>query len=156
MFFLVGRVLGKRRQGLFGPTPAGVGGEEGLEFGYCFDVSPSFPNTAPDPKADVSQVSIRAYLPIWAFLYILQFLFLPLIAPDLAVSNFFGNTMYLAALSYYFIITFLGYNGKCRTSGCIRTNLLTVLSSTVLKPNGNPALANTSITGRLVHQSVHV
>ena len=38
MFFLVGRVLGKRRQGLFGPTPAGVGGEEGLEFGYCFDV----------------------------------------------------------------------------------------------------------------------
>lgn len=39
MFFLVGRVLGKRRQGLFGPTPAGIGGEEGLEFGYCFDVS---------------------------------------------------------------------------------------------------------------------
>lgn len=36
MFFLVGRVLGKRRQGLFGPP---VGGEEGLEFGYCFDVS---------------------------------------------------------------------------------------------------------------------
>ena len=39
MYFLVGRVLGKRRQGLFGPGPAGVGGEEGLEFGYCFDVS---------------------------------------------------------------------------------------------------------------------
>ena len=37
MFFLVGRVLGKRRQGLFGPSPAGAG-EEGLEFGYCFDV----------------------------------------------------------------------------------------------------------------------
>lgn len=36
MFFLVGRVLGKRRQGLFGPP---VGDEEGLEFGYCFDVS---------------------------------------------------------------------------------------------------------------------
>ena len=36
MFFLVGRVLGKRRQGLFGPP---VGGEDGLEFGYCFDVS---------------------------------------------------------------------------------------------------------------------
>lgn len=36
MFFLVGRVLGKRRQGLFGPP---AGGEEGLEFGYCFDVS---------------------------------------------------------------------------------------------------------------------
>lgn len=36
MFFLVGRVLGKRRQGLFGPP---AGGEEALEFGYCFDVS---------------------------------------------------------------------------------------------------------------------
>lgn len=35
MFFLVGRVLGKRRQGLFGPP---MGGEDGLEFGYCFDV----------------------------------------------------------------------------------------------------------------------
>lgn len=35
MFFLVGRVLGKRKQGLFGPPS---GGEEGLEFGYCFDV----------------------------------------------------------------------------------------------------------------------
>ena len=35
MFFLVSRVLGKRRQGLFGPPS---GGEEGLEFGYCFDV----------------------------------------------------------------------------------------------------------------------
>jgi hypothetical protein len=36
MYFLVGRVLGKRRQGLFGPPS---GGEEALEFGYCFDVS---------------------------------------------------------------------------------------------------------------------
>jgi hypothetical protein len=59
------------------------------------------------------QVSIRAYLPIWAFLYILQFLLMPLIAQDYSwVSNFFGNTMYLVALSYYFVITFLGYNGK--------------------------------------------
>lgn len=92
MYFLVGRVLGKRRQGLFGPSPAGAPGEEGLEFGYCFDVS------------------IRAYLPIWAFLYILQFLLMPLIAQDYWVSNLFGNTMYLLALSYYFVVTFLGYN----------------------------------------------
>jgi len=35
MYFLVGRVLGKRRQGLFGPPGSG---EETLEFGYCFDV----------------------------------------------------------------------------------------------------------------------
>lgn len=58
-----------------------------------------------------SQVSIRAFLPLWVFLYVLQFLFMPLIARDYWVSNFFGNTMYLLALSYYFVITFLGYNG---------------------------------------------
>lgn len=47
----------------------------------------------------------------WVFLYVLQFLFMPLIARDYWVSNFFGNTMYLLALGYYFVITFLGYNG---------------------------------------------
>lgn len=62
------------------------------------------------------QVSIRAYLPIWVFLYVLQFLLMPLIAPDFWVSNFFGNTMYLMALSYYFVITFLGYNGPFASS----------------------------------------
>ncbi|KAK4612176.1 hypothetical protein CLAFUW4_12754 [Fulvia fulva] len=97
MFFLVGRVLGKRRQGLFGPP---VGGEEGLEFGYCFDV-----------RFDLStNVAIRAFLPVWVFLYVLQFILMPLIAQDYWVSNLFGNTMYLLALSYYFVITFLGYN----------------------------------------------
>jgi len=38
-------------------------------------------------------------------------MFMPLIARDYWVSNFFGNTMYLLALGYYFVITFLGYNG---------------------------------------------
>ncbi|KAI7155361.1 UNC-50 family protein [Hortaea werneckii] len=89
MYFLVGKVLGKRRTGLFGPPN---GGEEELEFGYCFDVS------------------IRAFTPIWVFLYVLQFLLMPLIAQDYWVSNFFGNTMFLLALSYYFIIIFLGFN----------------------------------------------
>ncbi|KAI7232876.1 UNC-50 family protein [Hortaea werneckii] len=89
MFFLVGKVLGKRRQGLFGPPN---GGEEELEFGYCFDVS------------------IRAFTPIWVFLYVLQFLLMPLIAQDYWVSNFFGNSMFLLALSYYFIVIFLGFN----------------------------------------------
>ncbi|KAK3068324.1 hypothetical protein LTR53_014209 [Teratosphaeriaceae sp. CCFEE 6253] len=94
MYFLVGRVLGRRRRrGLFGPPGDGDGdGAEGLEFGYCFDVA------------------IRAFLPLWTFLYVLQFLLLPLIARDYWVSVFAGNTMYLLALSYYFVITFLGYN----------------------------------------------
>lgn len=63
--------------------------------------------------ADLRKVSIRAYLPVWVFLYILQFLLMPLIAQDYSfASNFFGNTLYLIALAYYFVITFLGYNGK--------------------------------------------
>jgi len=50
---------------------------------------------------------------------------MPLIARDYWVSNFFGNTMYLLALSYYFVITFLGYNGKKRPLRrlCIDTNI---------------------------------
>jgi hypothetical protein len=61
-------------------------------------------------------VSIRAFLPLWVFLYVLQFLFMPLIARDYWVSNLFGNTMYLLAFGYYFVITFLGYNGMHEAS----------------------------------------
>jgi len=67
-YFLVGRLLGpgvpglpgRRRQGLF--TQPGEG--EQLEFGYCFDVS------------------IRAFFPVWVFLYVIQFLLMPVIAKD--------------------------------------------------------------------------
>ena len=117
MFFLVGRVLGRRKQGLFGPP---TGGEENLEFGYCFDVRLPFSTTLiaePHGLTRNLQVSIRAFLPVWAFLYALQFLLMPLIAQDYWVSNLFGNTMYLMAWSYYFVITFLGYNGElCLTN----------------------------------------
>lgn len=80
------------------------------------------------------QVSIRAFLPIWVFLYILQFLLMPLIARDYWVSNLFGNTMYLLALSYYFVITFYGYQGMCFSSNCIpfRTRLIAVSRSTTI------------------------
>lgn len=96
-FFLVGRLLGpgvaglpgrRRQQGLF--TQAGEG--EQLEFGYCFDVA------------------IRAFFPVWVWLYVMQFILWPLIARDNWVSMFFGNTLYLVALGYYTIICFLGYN----------------------------------------------
>lgn len=66
------------------------------------------------------QVAIRAFLPVWVFLYVLQFLLMPLIARDYWVSNLFGNSMYLLALSYYFVITFLGYNGKLSFDSCLR------------------------------------
>ncbi|KAK8175073.1 UNC-50 family protein [Phyllosticta citrichinensis] len=95
-YFLVGRLLGpgvpglpgRRRQGLF----VQPGDGEQLEFGYCFDVS------------------IRAFFPVWVFLYVIQFLFMPLIARDYWVSSLIGNSLYLLAFGYYAIITFLGYN----------------------------------------------
>ncbi|KAF2155377.1 UNC-50 [Myriangium duriaei CBS 260.36] len=99
MYFLVGKFLGpgvpglpgrSRRAGLFGP-PSGAPGEQ-LEFGYCFDVS------------------IRAFFPVWVFLYVVQFLLMPVISRDYWVSEFFGNLLYLVAFGYYFVITFLGYN----------------------------------------------
>ncbi|GAB7346163.1 hypothetical protein MBLNU457_4907t1 [Dothideomycetes sp. NU457] len=97
-YFLVGKFLGpgiagwpgRRRQGLFGPP--GNQAAEQLEFGYCFDVS------------------IRAFFPLWVFLYVVQFLLMPVISRDYWVSEFFGNSLYLIAFGYYFVITFLGYN----------------------------------------------
>ncbi|KAF2707351.1 UNC-50 [Pleomassaria siparia CBS 279.74] len=99
-YFLVGRLLGpgvrglpgRRRQGLFGNLgEEGEGGNE-LEFGYCWDVA------------------IRAFVPIWVFLYVVQFLCMPVVATNHWLSILLSNTLYLAALNYYFIITFLGYN----------------------------------------------
>jgi len=95
-YFLVGRLLGpgspgllgRRRQGLFGDS----GEREQLEFGYCFDVA------------------IRAYFPVWVFLYVIQFIMMPLVSRDYWISTFLGNSLYLIAFGYYTIITFLGYN----------------------------------------------
>jgi hypothetical protein len=69
-FFLVGRLLGPgnsllpgRRRGLYNLNEAD-GGKEELEFGYCWDVA------------------IRAFVPVWLFLYVVQFLCMPLIGTD--------------------------------------------------------------------------
>jgi len=37
---------------------------------------------------------------------------MPVISRDYWVSEFFGNSLYLFAFGYYFVITFLGYNGS--------------------------------------------
>jgi hypothetical protein len=64
-----------------------------------------------------AQVSIRAFFPVWVFLYVIQFVLMPVIARDAYVSVFFGNSLYLLAFGYYVVITFLGYNGVfCRKS----------------------------------------
>lgn len=52
---------------------------------------------------------------MWFFLYVIQFLLMPLIARDFWVSSFVGNSLYLLAFGYYAVITFLGYNGKSQT-----------------------------------------
>jgi hypothetical protein len=70
-FFLVGRLLGPggssllpgRRRGLYNLNEAD-GGKEELEFGYCWDVA------------------IRAFVPVWVFLYVVQFLCMPLVGTE--------------------------------------------------------------------------
>ncbi|KAI9680861.1 MAG: hypothetical protein M1817_004301 [Caeruleum heppii] len=113
-YFLVGRLLGPGSKGFMRGLPSGMGGRrrglftesagpgqggggsgtsgEELEFGYCFDVA------------------IRAFFPVWVFLYVVQFIMMPLVSRDHWISLFLGNALYLIALSYYTIITFLGYN----------------------------------------------
>ena len=103
------------------------------------------------------QVSIRAFLPLWVFLYVLQFLFMPLIARDYWVSNFFGNTMYLLALSYYFVITFLGYNGgRLRWCLLIVISLTNYLSPAFPEPNRSSFGTCARSRHHLDHQPVHL
>lgn len=63
-----------------------------LEWTYCFDVH------------------CNAYLIIWLCLYLVQFFFIPLLRMNNFISTIIGNTLYFFALSYYFLITFYGYN----------------------------------------------
>lgn len=63
-----------------------------LEWAYCFDVH------------------CNSFLIIWLCLYVIQFLLLPLLTRSNWFCLFLGNTLYLFALCYYFVITFYGYN----------------------------------------------
>ncbi|EWC45559.1 hypothetical protein DRE_05417 [Drechslerella stenobrocha 248] len=89
-WYLAGRFLRKGRAGRFGATPASGDGE--LEWAYCFDVA------------------VRAFFVAFFFLYIVQFFLMPLLLKDWWISLFVGNTLYLVAFSFYFVVTFLGYN----------------------------------------------
>ena len=86
-YFLMGRLLGpgvaglprRRRQGLFGQ----VEGADQLEFGYCFDVGEGSSGTGLESmRLTPTQVSIRAFFPVWVVLYVVQFLLMPLISRD--------------------------------------------------------------------------
>jgi len=100
---------------------------------------------------------MRAFLPIWVFLYVLQFLLMPLIAQDYWVSNFFGNTMYLTALSYYFVITFLGYNGVSPISRWLfPTVSLIPISSSVLRSHRGSTHAHSCPCYRLASKPLYI
>lgn len=86
------RFLRQQRAG--GPAGAATafGGEGVLEWAYCFDVH------------------CNAFLVIWLYLYIVQFILLPILGRSNWISLLFGNALYMAALCHYFVITFMGYS----------------------------------------------
>ncbi|OWB55882.1 hypothetical protein B5S28_g1768 [[Candida] boidinii] len=63
-----------------------------LEWAYCFDVH------------------CNSYLIVWLMLYLVQYILLPLLRMNNWVSMLIGNTLYLVTASYYFVVTFYGYN----------------------------------------------
>ncbi|RPB15262.1 UNC-50 [Morchella conica CCBAS932] len=90
-YFLAGKFL--KVQGAGGLGRGGiVGGEGEIEFMYCFEIG------------------VRAFFPVWVFLYVIQFLMMPILTRDYWISTFLGNSLYLIAVSYYCVITFMGYN----------------------------------------------
>ncbi|OZJ06285.1 hypothetical protein BZG36_00815 [Bifiguratus adelaidae] len=67
--------------------------DQRVEWAYAFDVH------------------CNAFFPLFLALYVVQFVFMPLLVHDNFVAKFVGNSMYLVAIVYYLYITFLGYNG---------------------------------------------
>eukprot|EP00794_Sanderia_malayensis_P007072 gene7072-7869_t len=62
-----------------------------VEFGYSFDVH------------------LNAFFPLLIILHIVQLIGL-LFDPGMFIARFFGNTLWLVAITYYVYITFLGYS----------------------------------------------
>jgi hypothetical protein len=56
-------------------------------------------------------VHCNSFFPLFVVLYVLQFFLLPLILGTGFFSTVIANSMYAFAFSYYFYVTFLGYNG---------------------------------------------
>ncbi|KAI5855256.1 UNC-50 family-domain-containing protein, partial [Tricharina praecox] len=90
-YYLCGKFLKVPPSGRL-PRAGIVTGDGDLEFMYCFEIS------------------VRAFFPVWVFLYVVQFLMMPLLKNDYWISIFLGNSLYLIAFSFYSVITFLGYN----------------------------------------------
>lgn len=65
---------------------------------------------SPTNQRIVLQVSTRAFFSFYSIFYVLQFILMPLIARTNLLSTFVADALYLAAFTYYTLITFLGYN----------------------------------------------
>ncbi|CUS09665.1 unnamed protein product [Tuber aestivum] len=96
MFALAGYIMCRnflKVPGTGGLGRAGVvAGEGEMEFMYCLEIG------------------VGAFFPVWVFLYVIQFLTMPVLTGDYWISIFLGNSLYLVAFSFYCVITFLGYN----------------------------------------------
>ncbi|KAJ3394736.1 Molybdenum cofactor synthesis protein 1 [Entophlyctis sp. JEL0112] len=66
--------------------------EQSVEWAYCFDVH------------------CNSFFPVFLITYVLQFFFIPLVTREGWIAVFLGNTIYMAAIGYYFYVTHLGYN----------------------------------------------
>eukprot|EP01117_Protostelium_nocturnum_P012964 TRINITY_DN479_c2_g3_i1.p1 TRINITY_DN479_c2_g3~~TRINITY_DN479_c2_g3_i1.p1 ORF type:complete len:247 (+),score=19.81 TRINITY_DN479_c2_g3_i1:143-883(+) len=55
-------------------------------------------------------IHCNSFFPLFLMLYVLQFFLIPIILRPSFFATFIANTLYLFAISYYYHITFLGYN----------------------------------------------
>lgn len=81
LWFIVNQLLMPLAQGL-----------NKVEWQYCWDIH------------------CNAFLVVWVALYVVQLIILPILRFSLVLGVLLGNTLYLGAIGYYFVITFYGYN----------------------------------------------
>ncbi|EGC28968.1 hypothetical protein DICPUDRAFT_159511 [Dictyostelium purpureum] len=55
-------------------------------------------------------IHCNSFFPLFIFLYVFQFFFLPILLSNSLFAIIFSNTLYFAGFSYYYYITFLGYS----------------------------------------------
>jgi len=55
-------------------------------------------------------IHCNSFFPVFLLLYVLQFFLLPFLLSGGFLATLVSDTLFLAALSYYFYITFLGYS----------------------------------------------
>lgn len=101
-FFIVGIIIATigwflannffKKRNSYGDSTIGAVSEGDLEWAYCFDIH------------------CNSFLIIWVLLYMVQFILLPLLTMNNWFGLFLGNTLYFFSISYYFVITFYGYN----------------------------------------------